>query len=323
MPDKKKYKYFSTQIESVVDRAKHIIIPGFDRMPLYDVGRFFFKGIQKGSLSTRASSIAFHFFLAVFPALIFFFTLIPYFPVENMQGNLLNLLRDFLPDTAYQSVQETIVDLISKRREGLLSFGFLAALYFSTNGINSMIAAFNASYHSFETRSWFAQRLVSLILVLILTFLVVFAIVLIVFSKLGANRLVELGMIEKNFTYYFVMGGKWVIILALFFFAISFIYYMAPAKKTKWRFISAGGTLATLLTILTSLGFSFYVNNFGQYNKLYGSIGTLIVILMWMHLNSLILLIGFELNTSITFARQTKQKPALPEPDNEFDDLDN
>jgi len=106
-------------------------------------------------------------------------------------------------------------------------------------------------------------------------------------------------VIRDDFLLYMLIGGKWLVILLLFFFAFAFLFYYAPARKTKFRFISAGGTLATILSILISVGFSFYINNFGKYNTLYGSIGTLIVVMLWFYFMALILLIGFELNVSI------------------------
>ncbi len=299
MKENKIFKFVKNKIEKIILWAKNITFWGFDGIPLYNVAKFFFKGIQKGALTTRASSVAFNFFLAVFPSIIFFFTLIPYIPIDNFQQELMSILKDVLPDNAYLSVKGTIEDIVTHKRGGLLSFGAIAALYFSTNGINSMIGAFNATYHSIENRNWYMQRLVSLFLVVILFLLLTVAIALIVFSHSVLTYLVEIGILELDATYYLLMIGKWVIVLALFFFVISFIYYIAPSRKTKWRFISAGSTFATILSIIISVGFSFFVNNFGQYNKLYGSIGTLIVILIWLNLNALILLIGFELNASI------------------------
>jgi membrane protein len=119
------------------------------------------------------------------------------------------------------------------------------------------------------------------------------------------------GWLKNKTQLFIILTFKWLVIAALLFFTISFIYYYGPAKKRKWRFISAGSTLATCLSILTSIGFSYFVNNFGQYNKLYGSMGTLIVVLLWIYFNSLILLIGFELNASINKAKaenETLQK---------------
>ena len=305
MPDQKtlqKFRFFNERINRLIKKAKKISLPGFDRVPIYNVISFFFKGFQRGSLVTRASSIAFNLCLAIFPTLILLFTLIPYIPIENLQDELLKLFGNILPENAYLAMESTLVEVLTQKSGGLLSLGLIATLIFSTNGIHALISAFNVTSHSFDTRSWLTQRLISFVLVFILLFLLSIAIFLIVFSKAGLNKLIELGFLRVNIKFYLLQFGKWIIIIALIFFAISFLYYLAPAKKTKWRFISAGSSLATILFIISSLGFSFFVNNFGQYNKIYGSIGTLIVILLWMYLNAITLLIGFELNVSISSA---------------------
>lgn len=296
-------KYILTLAERVIAKAKKITFPGFDGVPLYDVVYFFARGLMEGSLTTRASGIAFSFYLALFPALIFVFTLIPYIPIENFQVELMSLLQSVLPNNAYLTFEETLQDIITNQRGSLLSIGFFAALVFSTNGFNSMIDAFNATKHHIESRSWIAQRLISFVLVIIIFTLTLTSVSLIVASQWATNILVEHEILKSNFTIIMLFTGKWIIILALFFFSISFLYYLAPAKKDKFRFISAGSTLATLLTILISLGFSYYINNFGRYNALYGSIGTILVILMWLYLNSITLLIGYELNASIKNAK--------------------
>jgi membrane protein len=286
-------------VTTTVDWSKKLVLPGFDGLPLYNVIDFFIQGIMKSSLTTRASALAFNFFLAIFPGLIFLFTLIPYIPIENFQDQLLHLMGDILPHNAYESVSSTIEDLITRQRGGLLSFGFLMAVYFATNGFNSMITAFNNSFHIAESRSVMMQFVVSISLVFIVTSLVFIAIALIIFSGITLNYFAEKGILQDSFQVFLLQAGKWFVVLCLLFFSFSFIYYIAPSKKSKFRFISAGSTLSTILSVITSLGFAWYVNNFGQYNKLYGSIGTIIVILLWMQFNSLILLIGFELNASI------------------------
>ncbi|OFX48911.1 MAG: hypothetical protein A2046_07980 [Bacteroidetes bacterium GWA2_30_7] len=306
------FSYIIKQIERIRKFTMRVTIPGFDKIPLYDVGIFFIKGLSKGSLTVRASSIAFNFFLALFPTLIFFFTLIPYIPIDNFQNELLNLLKDVLPQNAYISFQTTLEDIILEKRGGLLSIGFITAFYFSTNGINSLMNAFNATFHSFDSRKWISQRLISFFLILIISLLVTIAIVLIVFSQQFFSYLLEQDIIKNDLFYYIITSGKWIIVVLLFFFVISFLYYYAPLKKTRWRFFSAGSSLATLMCIVISLGFSFYVNNFGQYNKLYGSIGTLIVIMLWLYFNSIILLIGFELNASINSAHLKKASKIEP-----------
>jgi membrane protein len=180
---------------------------------------------------------------------------------------------------------------------------FIATVIFSTNGIHAVIHAFVVSAHSFKTRSWVNQRKISVVLLLIVIFMISISGFLVIFGKILVNRLVVLHIIKRRFVIYFLIFLRWILIVLLLFMAISSLYYFAPAKKTGFKFFSPGSTLATLLFILTSLGFSAYVNHFGQYNQLYGSAGTLMVILIWLYLNSIAILIGFELNVSIMAAR--------------------
>lgn len=291
-------------LQKLLLRAREVSLPGFDGMAIYDVGLFFWKSIIEGSITTRASAIAFSFFLALFPAIIFIFTLIPYIPITNFQEELFLLLQEFLPPHAFSTVEGTIQDILTHQRGNLLSLGFFMALIFSTNGLASMMSAFDASLHTFKRRSWIGQRVIAILLLFILSILLTVTIALITGGQFAINYLVEYGLLKDNFTYYLLTVGKWIVSVSLFFFAFSFLYYFAPAKKTRWRFISAGGTLATILSIITMIGFSYYITNFGQYNKLYGSIGTLLVVLLLFYLMSLILLIGFELNASINEAHQ-------------------
>ncbi|MCB0395427.1 MAG: YihY/virulence factor BrkB family protein [Flavobacteriales bacterium] len=288
--------------------SKRIVIPGFDKLPLYSVASFFISGLRKSSITTRASSMAFHFFLALFPAIIFFFTLIPYIPIADFQDQLMELLGSILPENVFDASRQTIEGIVNDKRGGLLSVGFLSMLYFATNGINSMIHNFNQTYHAVETRNFIQQRLVSIVLMLIMSTLILAAILIIILGKQVLQLMVDESWMKEQWTILLFEGGKWLIMIALYFFTISFIYFLGPAKRSRWRFISAGSTAATFFSILTSLGFAFFVNNFGQYNKLYGSLGTIIVMMLWIYFNSLILLIGFELNASI---KSAGTKPTL------------
>lgn len=297
--------------ERHINKIKQFTLPGFGGIPVYSVGGFFVRSLNNSALAIRASSVAFNFFLAIFPALIFFLSLIAYIRIENFHHELMKLLHDMMPTNAYLSVRGTILDIIRHKRTGLISFGFIAALYFSTNGINALISAFNASQFVSDKRNWLQKRGISVMLVVILALLMTVSIALMVFSKKALGYIVESGILEKDFTYYLIVAGKWITIVLSFFLSISFLYYFAPAHRTKFRFFSAGSTLATILCILISLAFSYYVNNFGQYNKLYGSIGTLMVILLWLYFNSLVLLIGYELNWSIRNAKAGREKIQL------------
>ncbi len=308
-------RFFKSKLVTSAEKSlRKLVIPGFDGMPVYDVAAFFIRGLQKGALSMRAAAFSYNFFLALFPAIIFFFTIIPYIPIVGFQDNLLELMQDFIPKKAYEAVQETLFDIVKRPRGGLLSLGFIMAIYFSTNGIHSLIVAFNQTRHTIETRSWIRQRFISVVLVLILSLLVIIAIVLITLGPLALDFLVKHNMLRVSFVYYLIITGKWLISSAMLFFAFSFLYYLAPAAESRFRFISAGSTLSTILTIAASVGFNIYVNSFSRYNTLYGSIGTLIIIMVWIYFNAMIVLIGFELNVSIRNAKRKYQAPLKPKP---------
>ena len=298
---------YSPPMKSMAAASKTLVLPGFDGMPLYDVADFFFTGIQKGSITTRASSVAYSFFLALFPSVIFLFSLIPYIPIKNFQPQLLALLQDVFPKDAYLASKSTIEDIVKHQRGGLLSLGFFLAVYFTTNGISALIDGFNKSYHIKETRSAIGQRLRAFLLTTILSLLIVAAILLITFSESATHYLVLHHILKTQGQIVLLYTGKWIVIAALFLFAISFLYYMGPALHKRWRFFSAGSIVASFLSILISVGFGAFVNNFGNYNKIYGSIGTLIVIMLWIYYNALILIIGFELNASIDNAKSSRR----------------
>ncbi len=296
----------SKLVQTPLDLSKRLVLPGFDGLPIYDVLEFLVEGMQKNSLTTRASSLAFRFFLAIFPSIIFLFSLVPFIPIDNFKHELLILIQTSLPTDAYEMVSSTIEDLMFNRDGSILSFGFLFAFYLASNGVNSMIIAFNETSHAVNKASFIQTRLRSLLILFIIIFLMVIAVALIVFSTPIIHYLTSHDYIS-GYSIYIVKGVKAIILLLVFFTGISSIYYFGNVKKLNFRFISAGSTLATLLSILLSSGFAFYINNFGTYNKVYGSIGTLMVIMLWLYFNSLVLLLGFELNASISHAKATKK----------------
>ncbi len=303
--NRKTYKQIGEQL---TEKARRVSLPFFEGIPIYDVAVFFWHSIVNGAITTRASAIAFSFFIALFPAILFLFTLIPYVPIQNFQNELFQLIHQLLPESTFATVEDTLTDIIMRPRGGLLSLGFIMALIFSTNGLASMMTAFDATIHSINRRTWVSQRLAAILLLMILSVLLFFAVALIAGGQIVIEYLQNSLILKDRFTIFLINFGKWLVIILLLFFATSFLYYMAPAKKTQWRFFSAGSTLSTILSLAALTGFSFYINNFSQYNKLYGSIGTLLIILFLMYLLSLILLIGFELNASIYQAKTEKQE---------------
>jgi len=214
----------------------------------------------------------------------------------------MEILSNILPPSTNALTFETLEDIINNQRGGLLSIGFLLALYFSTNGMSSLIQAFNASYHIRENKSIFKQQVLSIVLTLILSGLVFITILLIIFGKITVNYLIEFQYINSN-EIFILNGAKWIILITMLFFGITTIFNLGSAISGKIKIFSSGAILATIFIILTSIGFSYYIDNFSQYNKIYGSIGTLMIILLWMYFNAIILLTGFELNASINNAK--------------------
>lgn len=286
----------------VIRVSKGIILPGFEGTPIYDVAVFFIKGLTEGYITSRAAAISYSVFLAIFPFLIFLFNIIPFVPIDHFQLRLLELIQDFMPETAYESVKETITDIITRPRSSILILNLILTLYFSTNGVNSLIEAFNNTYHDLESRTSIKQYLISVLIVLINSLLLIVAIGLITVGPALLNWLLPYSMKTSPLTIIFLGMLRWLIILILLLTAISIVYYLAPARRKRFRFFTAGSLLATFLIIVTTLGFNFYVDNFSSYNVLYGSLGTLMIVLVWIYINAISLIVGFELNASIRSA---------------------
>ncbi len=287
--------------------TKTTTLPGFGGIPIYDISAFIYNEIRRSKLPMRSRSIAFSFMLALFPSIIFLFSLLPYIPIPNLDSAILFFFKDLLPQDAYSLFDNTVKDLVNIPRGGVLSLGFILAIWFSSSGVYSMMHTFEKSHHaSFIRRSALRQRLAAFEILLVLFVLLISSFVLVVFG----GKIIHYGLGLMNaarFAYIAVTMLRWLVILLLFYTAISMIYRIGVSTKRKLPFISPGATVATLLCVLTSLGFSFFVNEFDRFNQFYGSLGTLIVVMIWLNLNSLILLIGFELNAAIAVNRDLKE----------------
>ncbi|WP_342328051.1 YihY/virulence factor BrkB family protein [Pedobacter sp. FW305-3-2-15-E-R2A2] len=286
--------------------TKVCVLPGFSPLPLYTVASFFFKEIGKDSLVNKASSLAYNFMLALFPAIIFLFTLIPFIPRRiGFQKQLMDFIVLILPADAYRAFETTLNEIVNKPNRGLLSFGFFLSLFFATNGVHSLMMAFNKSSLIIETRTWVKQRLIAILLTVAIALSVIICIVAMTIGEVALNYIDGELNIKGNFIAYVIQLTRWSLLGILYFVTISILYKYGPAHAKKWKFFSAGSCLATVLAFLTIWGFSFYINNFSSYNKVYGSISTLIVLMIWLYLNSLILLVGFELNASVDLSKRS------------------
>lgn len=289
-----------------IEWTKVCVLPGFSPIPIYTVAAFFFKEIGKDALVNKASSLAYNFMLAIFPGIIFLFTLIPFIPKRiGFQDQLMVLLQLILPVQAYKAFETTLSEIIKIQNGKLLSFGIILSVFFATNGMHNLMKAFNKSSLVVETRSWLKQRLIALILTVVIAISLIITIAAMTVGEISLNYINKGLHIKGNAVSYLIEFSRWALLGILYFVTISILYRYGPANTKKWRFFSAGSWLATILAFLTIWGFSFYINHFGSYNKVYGSIGTLIVIMIWLYLNSLILLIGFELNASVDISKRS------------------
>lgn len=274
---------------------------------LYRFIKVFAANIQKDDLVNRANGVAYNFILAIFPAIIFLFTLTPYvaqyFPQVN-RNSIMEFMGEMMPPSMYEVVSSTILDIINNQRGGLLTFGFIFALYLSTNGMMALMRAFNACYQTVERRSAIRMRITATGLTFMLAFVLIMAVALLIIGQLVidyvAENLTEFSNLNfDQYTIYLFLGLRFLVIFIVFFIAISFIYYFGPAIHYNWSFFSIGSFLATLGSLGISYGFSYYITNFGTYNKVYGSIGVLIALMIWVQLITIVLLFGYEINASL------------------------
>lgn len=269
---------------------------------LYRILIIFIDKVGDNRLYEKSYGVAFNFTLSLFPTIIFLFALIPFintFYPSVSQGEILHFLQDVLPKSVFAMTAETIYDTIQIRKGGLVSFGVLFALFLATNGVSSLMNAFNRSYKTVENRTYFKTRLIALFITLILAFALILGIVILIIGQILINWFVDIGWLKEDWIYYSIFALKYLVIFIAFYLAIASIYFWGPAIHDKWRFFSMGSMLATLLCVVVSIAFSFYVTSFGTYNKLYGSIGAIIALMIWQWLMSFILLLGFEFNASI------------------------
>lgn len=277
-----------------------------DEVSLHELLRLVIIKLQREKLQERAESVAYNLTLATFPFIIFLFTLMPYVPIEALDENFFVEVERIFPTSVAQEINNTIQQILSKQQSGLRSFSFLAAMFLATNGMNAFISAFNRSYRLSDRRNYILKRLVALILTVVLFLVLSLALVLIVSGELILDALLNFEVLNQDIVYYSIDILRYVIVLIGFFISVMFMYYFAPAVRIHWRKLVPGALLATGLIMLFSVLFSYYITAFNTYNKVYGSIGTLLIYMIWIFAVSLVILLGFDLNVSIIQAYQQK-----------------
>lgn len=302
-------------VETLIQISRNIMLDRKQGLSLYYIGLFVGREFKENNVNAESKAVAYNFTLAVFPAIIFLFTLIPYLtqylPTVNGQPyDIMEFFRENTPKTLFPFVESTITDIVSNKHDGLLSFGAVLALFMSTNGMMSLIGAFNRCYRTAETRNVIVARLIALALNLVLIVVMVVGMVAIVFG----NSIIE--ALKDHFAFaedvmswlHLADGLRFGVFFLLYFIGISLIYYLAPSVQKRWKFFSHGSFIASVMSVLVSLAFSYYIDNFATYNKVYGSIGALIAFMIWIQWMSLTLLVGFEINAGIDRARRVLRK---------------
>jgi membrane protein len=292
----------SAPVGFIAEKSKHIFLPGFRGVSLFDVCLFFWKQVQTIGMKERAAAIAFNFTMAIPPAVIFLFTLIPFIPInQSFIEELNNLIRDVVPGQKNNSpIIEFLKDFLEKPRNGLLSIGFVLALFFSSNAMMGIMRSFDKNYIGFNKRSGFQKRMVAIRLTLIFYLIVLVAI----FTIALRGQVLHWLDIRNETVKALIKNLRWLVIILLFFYIISFIYKYAPAIHKKWKLINPGSLVATFLMLMFTMFFSWWINNYANYNQLYGPISTVLILMLLIYFNSLVLLIGFELNVSISSLRK-------------------
>ncbi len=315
---KSKIDYFKrifkvTVLRRTIHLTRKIVIPGFEGISLWEILFFFFWSLRRGLVGTRASSLAFHFFLAMIPFGLVLVIVSAYVPFFDLDQDIIPVFKSFIPESLFNNFINRLTDFQNSTVNSLISFGFILALYFSSNGFSVLIRSFNSSRTKFAKRNWWSVKLISIVFV----FGVVLGILLLFFAILVIRK--SMGMWAE--TSRFVMNNLELFTSIITFFVVGFslylalacIYYFAPSNRKQFRFFSAGGTLSTIMFILISELYSFYIQKFARYNELYGSLGTIMMLLLWIYLISFVLLLGFELNASIHGAMQKKKLDDLTE----------
>ncbi len=299
---RKSYPY-----KTLVSWSKVTIFPGSEGNSIYDILSFIWLEWKTDALNSRANAISFSFFISIFPSLIVLFTLIAYTPLYSNFNDLIKVtVHDLMPGSAEQVVLKTIKDITTIKRSSLLSVGFVLAIYFSSNGMLAMMKGFEKANHTtFHDHGALQKRWIAIKLTFLLGVLLLASVILGIMGSSIVEYISDFIKLKK-FEKIGLTLIRWLVMVSLLYGGISVIYRLGVPLKKKLPLVNPGATLATILSIIISLLFSYYVDNFGSYNKLYGSIGTLIVFLLWLQLNVFNMLLGFELNAAIAVNRDLK-----------------
>ena len=277
---------------------------GFEGMSAWDVFRFFVVGVAEGALGIRAAAISFQVFVAIFPVILVLLSLLPIVPVEGFQMSLFDALRQYFPGDTFRLVETTVNDLLANGvHTEIASLGFVLMLFYASSSINGILSGLNEAHHLERRGNWLLMRAISMLLMVVFSLFLIIAVLLIVFSGTMLDWLTSEDLLALE-DLPLIQSIRWMVTLALLFTTITALYNAADFTKDRWKFITPGAVVTTGLIVLTSVVFAWFANTLSSYNRLYGSLGTLLLLLVWLNVNCFLLIIGFDLNTALNKARR-------------------
>ncbi|WP_103068670.1 YihY/virulence factor BrkB family protein [Aquimarina sediminis] len=289
-------------INILVKIGKKLILPGFEGLSIYDLIEIYAIGIIKGTFSARASAISWSFFLSLFPFLLFLLNLIPYVPIQGFEHDFFEFINGALPKQSSDFFSGIFEDIASNPRGGLLSTVFVLSILFMTNGVNAVFSGFEYSYHVTLNRNFVRQYLVALGVSIIVASLLLITVIGTLYFSYLVDDLNKMGVV--NDTVFWLTIGKYALFVFMIFVIIATLFYFGTSEGRQNKFFSPGAFMTTFLIIVTTYLFGIYIDNFSNYNKLYGSIGAMLILMLYIWLNANLVLLGFELNASLNQLRK-------------------
>lgn len=289
-------------LRNAVRSCKNVKLPWLEGLSLYDLIEIYVIGIAESALTYRAAAISFSFFMALFPFALFVLNLIPYIPIENFQADFLKFVEESVPPNTYDAIFMIINDIINNSHSGLLSSGVILSVFLMANGLNSILGGFETSHHVILKRGFFRQYAVALAMSMLLTFILLFTVAIIVVFEVFIQNLRSHYAFNENIP--LIVMGRYAFVILMILVTTSILFKFGTKRTGKRSFISIGSVFTTILIIISSYFFGIWVVRFSKYNELYGSIGTLLILMFYIWLNCMILLLGFELNAAVNRIRR-------------------
>lgn len=295
-------------IKQLIALLQRIKLPWLHGLSLYELLDLYFIGIIEGAISYRAAAIAWSFFMALFPFMLFILNLIPYIPIQGFQEDFLDFVQQSVPPTTYDAIAVIIEDILHNSNSGLISTGFFMAILLMTNGVNAILGGFESSHHIdiLSKRKFFRQYFVSLGLSILLSFVLIITVAAIVIFEVFIQKTKIQDVLSDKIP--LIEMGRYIFLILMILITTSLLFKFGIKRDAKRSFISIGSVFTTILIIISSYFFGIWVVKFSKYNELYGSIGTLLVVMFYIWINCMILLLGFDLNSSINHIKRQKQK---------------